>query len=217
VPLRLNFDPAAADANGLVAMGGDLQPDTLLRAYRNGVFPWYDASMPICWWSPDPRAIIPLDALHVSRRLARTIRSGRFEITANRDFGGVIRGCTLNREDGTWLIPEMIEAYERLHQLGHAHSVEVWSDGELAGGVYGVAVGGFFSAESMFHRRTDASKVALCGLVERLVQLEFELLDIQFVTPHTARMGATEIPREDYLARLASARRRTVGNFSRPA
>jgi leucyl/phenylalanyl-tRNA--protein transferase len=217
VPQRLNFDPAAADANGLVAMGGDLQPSTLLRAYRNGVFPWYDASMPICWWSPDPRAIIPLDSLHISRRLVRTIRSGCFKISADRDFAGVIRGCTENREDGTWLIPEMIDAYERLHRLGHAHSVEVWADGNLAGGVYGVTIGGFFSAESMFHRRTDASKVALFGLVNRLSQLGFQLLDIQFITPHTARMGAIEIPRDEYLARLASARSRTVGRFSPPA
>jgi leucyl/phenylalanyl-tRNA--protein transferase len=217
VPQRLNFDPAAADANGLVAMGGDLQPSTLLHAYRNGVFPWYDASMPICWWSPDPRAIIPLDSLHISRRLVRTIRSGCFKISADRDFAGVIRGCTENREDGTWLIPEMIDAYERLHRLGHAHSVEVWADGNLAGGVYGVTIGGFFSAESMFHRRTDASKVALFGLVNRLSQLGFQLLDIQFITPHTARMGAIEIPRDEYLARLASARSRTVGRFSPPA
>jgi leucyl/phenylalanyl-tRNA--protein transferase len=202
---RVKFDPAAADASGLVAIGGDLRPSTLLRAYRSGVFPWYDESMPICWWSPDPRAILPLDGVHVSRRLARTLRSKQFTVTADRHFSGVIRACAHRPLDGTWLVPEMIEAYEQLHRLGHAHSLEVWSEGQLAGGVYGVGIGGFFAAESMFHRRTDASKVALVRLVERLVNQGFQVLDIQFLTPHTASMGGTEISREQYLERLATA------------
>jgi leucyl/phenylalanyl-tRNA--protein transferase len=205
VPQRLQFDPAAADAQGFVAIGGDLRPATLLRAYRNGVFPWYDESMPICWWSPDPRAILPLDNLHVSRRLARTLRSGRFQSTMDRDFAGVIRGCAENRGDGTWLVPEMIAAYQRLHELGRAHSIEIWRGDELAGGLYGVAIGGFFSAESMFHRVTDASKVAIVGLVDRLRAGGFELIDIQFLTAHTARLGGIEIPKTEYLRRLTAA------------
>lgn len=205
MPDRPNFDPNRADASGLVAIGSDLKPATLLRAYRAGVFPWYDESMPICWWSPDPRAILPLDNLHISHRLARTMRSSAWSITINHDFGGVIRGCASERHDGTWLTPEMIAAYQRLHSAGHAHSLEVWHSGELAGGIYGVAVGGLFAGESMFHRRRDASKIALVRLVERLLSCNFVMLDIQFLTPHTARMGGTEIPRAEYLRRLAKA------------
>jgi len=196
------FRPEAADEQGLVAIGGDLAPATLLDAYRSGVFPWYDENTPICWWSPDPRAIIPLDGLHVSRRLARTIRGGRFAVTFNRDFARVIRGCAERPGEGTWLVPEMIDAYREMHRLGHAHSVEVWLGDELAGGTYGVAVGGFFAGESMFHRITDASKVALAALVARLNERSFRLFDVQFVTPHTARMGAVAIPRAEYLERL---------------
>jgi leucyl/phenylalanyl-tRNA--protein transferase len=199
------FRPEAADEQGLVAIGGDLAPATLLDAYRSGVFPWYDEHTPICWWSPDPRAIIPLDGLHVSRRLARTIRGGRFTVTFNRDFAGVIHGCANRPGEGTWLVPEMIDAYRDLHRLGHAHSVEVWHGDELAGGTYGVAVGGLFAGESMFHRVTDASKVALAALVDRLNERKFTLFDVQFVTPHTSRMGAVEIPRADYLDRLRRA------------
>jgi leucyl/phenylalanyl-tRNA--protein transferase len=204
MPRRLRFRPEAADEYGLVAIGGDLRPETLLEAYRSGVFPWYDVSTPICWWSPDPRAILPLDGLHVSRRLARTLRSGPFQMTVNRDFAGVIRGCSV-RDEGTWITPEMVEAYERLHALGHAQSVETWQEGELVGGVYGVAIEGFFAGESMFHRRTDASKVALVTLVERLRACGFMLFDTQFLTPHLARMGAVEVPRSDYLHRLRTA------------
>lgn len=193
-----------ADADGLVAMGGDLSPQRLLDAYRSGVFPWYDAHYPICWWSPDPRAIFELDGLHISRRLHRTLRSGRFTVTFNQDFAGVIRGCA-DRDEGTWILPEMIEAYERLHRLGYSHSVEVWRDGELAGGVYGVALGGLFAGESMFSRQSDASKIALARLVERLRDRGFQLFDIQFVTEHTTRLGAVEISRKEYLARLRRA------------
>jgi leucyl/phenylalanyl-tRNA--protein transferase len=194
-----------ADPSGLVAVGGDLHPERLLQAYRCGIFPWYDENEPICWWSPDPRAIFELDGLHIARRLRRTLRSGRFAHTVDRDFAGVIRGCAEGRTDGTWITPEMIRAYEDLHARGYAHSVEVWQDGELAGGVYGVAMGGFFAGESMFTRRRDASKVALVHLTERLRQRRFQLFDIQFRTEHTARLGAIEIPRSEYLARLRSA------------
>src|SRR5208283_5347040 len=150
--------PEFANEWGVVAIGGDLRPERLLKAYRRGVFPWYAEGDPITWWSPDPRAIFELDGLHVTRRLARTIRSGRFTVTVNRDFAGVIRGCADRPPEERWITSEMIEAYEKLHQLGHAHSVEAWHQGTLAGGVYGVALGGFFAGESMFTRVRDGSK-----------------------------------------------------------
>jgi leucyl/phenylalanyl-tRNA--protein transferase len=198
------LNPEFADALGLVGMGGDLNPRRLLMAYRHGIFPWYDEDYPVCWWSPDPRAIFELDDFHVSRRLRRTMRSGRFVITVNQAFGEVIRGCA-DREEGTWIIPDMIVAYEKLHDLGWAHSVEVYRNGKLAGGLYGVAVGGFFAGESMFRRQTDASKVALAFTVNRLKERGFQLFDIQMLTEHTASLGAKEIPRADYLARLRQA------------
>jgi leucyl/phenylalanyl-tRNA---protein transferase len=193
-----------ADEFGLVAIGGDLKPSTLLKAYSNGVFPWFDEGDPICWWSPDPRAIIELNGLHVSRRLRRTIRAGKFTLTVDKDFRGVMRGCA-DRDEGTWITPDMLTAYQELHRLGHAHSIEAWHDGKLAGGIYGVAVGGFFAGESMFTRVTDASKVALAALVERLNERGFQLFDVQFTTEHTCRMGATTIPRATYLKRLRQA------------
>ena len=163
--------------------------------------------MPMAWWSPDPRAIIELDGLVVSRRLKRTCRSGQFQVTRDGDFEGVIRGCGTapGRVGATWITPEMIAAYTNLAGLGHAHSVEVWRQGRLAGGVYGVAIGGLFAAESKFYRVRDASKVALVHLVDHLRARGYVLLDIQQYTPHTARLGAIEIPRSVYLARLAEA------------
>jgi leucyl/phenylalanyl-tRNA---protein transferase len=197
--------PELADEFGLVAVGGDLSPARLLEAYRRGIFPWYDEQTPIMWWSPDPRAVFELDNVHLSRRLRRTIRSGRFTVTVNRDFGAVIRACAVRPEQGTWITPEMMEAYERLHRLGYAHSVEAWHGQVLGGGIYGVAVGGLFAGESMFTRVNDGSKVALAALVERLRQRGFTLFDTQFVTDHTRRLGAIEIPREEYLGRLCKA------------
>jgi leucyl/phenylalanyl-tRNA--protein transferase len=201
---RLRLDPEAANDHGLVAVGGDLEPETLLGAYRRGVFPWPVESLPVCWWSPDPRAVMPLESFHVSRRLSRMIRAGPFEVTIDRGFSAVIRGCA-DRAEGTWITRDMIAAYERLHLLGHAHSVEVWREGVLAGGVYGVAIGGFFSAESMFHRISDASKVALAALVTRLRTRGFTLLDVQMLTEHTAKCGALEVPRSEYLVSLNAA------------
>jgi leucyl/phenylalanyl-tRNA--protein transferase len=198
------LDPEFADDMGLVAIGGDLRPARLLQAYRSGIFPWYDEGYPVCWWSPDPRAIFELDRMHVSRRLQRTIRSGRFRITLNQAFGDVIRGCA-DREEGTWITGDMIAAYENLHRLGHAHSVEAWLGEKLAGGIYGVAIAGFFAGESMFSRCRDASKVALAYLVDHLRQRGFQLFDIQMLTDHTASLGATEIPRGKYLGRLKQA------------
>jgi leucyl/phenylalanyl-tRNA--protein transferase len=208
--------PDQAGPDGLVGVGGDLSPATLLAAYRDGVFPWFNDGDPILWWSPDPRAVIPMDGLHVSRSLARRLRRGDFTITANRDFPGVIHGCATGRAEGTWITAEMVAAYVRLHRLGHAHSVEVWRGEELVGGVYGVAVGGLFAGESMFHRATDASKVALVGLVERLRAGGFTLFDIQMRTDHTARMGAVEVSRAEYLPQLRAAVATTGARFGEP-
>lgn len=197
-------DPRRADAAGLVAVGGDLSPERLLAAYRAGIFPWFDDGDPILWWSPDPRAVVELDGLHVSRRLARTVRAGRFRVSYDTAFAAVVAGCA-DRAEGTWITAEMAAAYERLHRLGHAHSAEVWLGEELVGGLYGVAVGGLFAGESMFARARDASKVALVHLVARLRQRGYRLFDIQLLTEHTARLGAVEVPRARYLARLAEA------------
>jgi len=205
--------PELADENGLVAIGGDLRPERLLEAYCRGVFPWFDDTMPILWWSPDPRAIFELDnpdSFYVSRRLRRTLRSGRFAVTIDRDFSAVIRGCADRPGEGNWITPEMIAAYERLHRLGHAHSVEAWRLGMLAGGVYGVGIRGFFAGESMFSRSSDASKVALAFLIDHLRTRGFRLFDIQFLNDHTQRLGAIEIPRADYLERLRHALRAPV-------
>ncbi len=206
------IEPELADEWGLVGVGGDLSPERLLRAYRDGVFPWFNEDEPICWWSPDPRAIFELDGMYRSSRLQRTIRSGKFAITFNQDFRGVMLGCA-DREEGTWITPSMLEAYSRLYELGHAHSVEARIDGELVGGTYGVAIGGFFAAESMFFRVSDASKVALAALIDRLKARSFTLLDIQLITEHTASLGAIEIPRNTYLRRLRGALRRTKVTF----
>jgi leucyl/phenylalanyl-tRNA---protein transferase len=180
-----------------------LTPRVLVAAYVNGIFPM-DVEGTIEWFSPDPRAIIPLESFHASNTLLQTCRGGRFEIRVDTAFEQVIRGCA-DRPDGTWISSEITKAYCRLHKLGLAHSVEAWRQGELAGGLYGVALGGAFFGESMFHRRRDASKVALVTLVERMRSRGFSLLDIQFLTPHLQRFGAIEIPREGYLERLEAA------------
>jgi leucyl/phenylalanyl-tRNA--protein transferase len=193
----------------LVGLGGSLSPEWLLDAYRHGIFPWpiTDFDAPLAWWSPDPRAVIEFDRFHISRRLRRTCRGGKFEVTRDVDFPGVIRGCAMapGRLNQTWLTPEMIDAYIKLHEMGFAHSIEVWHQHELAGGVYGVAIGGMFAAESKFYRVRDASKVALVHLVTHLRSQAYTLLDIQQLTPHTARFGAVAIPRLEYLIRLAKS------------
>jgi len=198
-----------AEAEGLVLFGGKLTPEWLLDAYAHGIFPWpiFDDTDLMVWWSPDPRAIFEFDQFYVSRRLARSARSRKFQVTSDRGFRDVITACatTGDRIDGTWIKPSLLEAYCRLNELGHAHSVEVWHNGELAGGTYGVAIGGLFAAESMFFRVRDASKVALLHLLRHLQQQGFTLVDIQQLTPHTASLGAIEISRDDYLTRLAKA------------
>jgi leucyl/phenylalanyl-tRNA--protein transferase len=203
-------DPRGAGKDGLVAVGGDLSAPRLLAAYTLGIFPWYDDEHPPLWWSPDPRAVIDADHLHVSRSLARRLRKQEYTVTLDRDFRGVIQGCAQGRSDGTWLLPEMIDAYTKLHQLGHAHSVEVWLDGALAGGLYGVRVGGLFAAESMFHTQTDASKLALVHAVRGLFGAGVRLFDVQFLTAHLSSLGAYEIPRDEYLRRVEDARGASV-------
>lgn len=208
VPLdqRLRFpDPRTADDEGLVAFGGDLSPDRLRLAYRSGIFPW--TVNPITWWSPDPRGIFELDCFHTPRSFAKFLRQQPFAITRDRAFRQVMEGCAapaLGR-GRTWVTPEFIAAYTRLHELGDAHSVECWQGGELAGGIYGVSLGGFFAGESMFHRSTNASKVALHHLVEHLRARGFALFDIQMITPATRQLGAVEISRDEYLRRLRVA------------
>ncbi len=227
--------PEMAEPDGFVGVGGDLSPRTLLRAYAEGVFPWFNEGDPILWWSPDPRGVIELhvdakthpDAtpgyggLHVPRRLLRTIRSGKFRVTYNQCFATVMRACGECRVEGTWVTPDMLTAYTELHRLGLAHSVETWvelenepDEWELAGGTYGVSIGGLFAAESMFYRVTDASKVALAALVQRLRERGYALLDVQMKTDHTGRMGATEIPRSEYLKRLRRAISMTGVSFA---
>jgi leucyl/phenylalanyl-tRNA--protein transferase len=198
-------DPETADENGLVAVGGDLAPDTLLAAYRAGIFPWSDG--PITWWSPDPRAVIPLDGLHVSRSLARTVRRGRFRVTFDAAFRGVIEGCAAVRpgREQTWISPAFVEAYTRLAGMGWVHSVECWSGDRLVGGLYGVAIGAWFGGESMFSAERDASKVAVAALVARLREQGFLLFDAQVMNPHLASLGAVDIARAEYLARLRGA------------
>ncbi len=198
-------DPRQFDREGLLAIGGELTTARLLMAYRNGVFPWYAEGILPMWWSPDPRGLLALDRLHVSRSLRRTLRRGAFTLTWNTCFARVMAECGKHRPEGTWVIPEMLAAYERLHRHGSAHSLEVWHGRDLVGGVYGVQIGALFAAESMFHRRTDMSKVALVALVRTLFAAGVEVLDVQFVTPHLQSLGAFEVTRIEYLRRIALA------------
>ncbi len=203
-------DPHSADDEGLLAVGGDLSPPRLLHAYDRGIFPWYDEGLPPLWWSPDPRALMDPSRLHVSRSLRRVLRQGRFRVSFDRAFSRVMRECGRKRSGGTWIVAEMIEAYSLLHHLGHAHSFEVWQGDELVGGLYGVQRGGLFAAESMFHRVTDASKVALVTSISSLFARGITLYDVQFVTPHLSSLGAYEVARSEYLSRLEHAVRLTV-------
>jgi len=200
---------ALADPNGLLAAGRDLSPSRLLEAYRCGVFPWYSAGQPVLWWSPDPRMVLFVDEFKVSRSLAKTLRRVRRErrwtVGLDGDFEAVMRACAQPRpdQDGTWITPEIVSAYVGLHRAGHAHSVEVREDGKLVGGLYGVSIGRMFYGESMFARRTDASKCALASLVPALREAGFSVIDCQQATAHLASLGAREIPREDFLDRVA--------------
>ena len=209
--LRANtpFPPveqALDEPNGLLAAGADLSPRRLLDAYRHGIFPWYSEGQPILWWSTHPRMVLFTDEMHISESLRKVLRKRPFEVRINTAFRAVMEQCAALRDGpaGTWIMPEMIDAYERLHRLGHAHSVESWQDGELVGGLYGVQIGRMFFGESMFTRVPNASKVALVHLVERLKPAGFPMIDCQQETEHLASLGARPISRADFVARITA-------------
>lgn len=200
-------DPREADEDGVVGVGADLAPATLVDAYRRGIFPWPHPDVPLPWFSPDPRGVLEPGDLHVSRSLRRTLRTCGWTTTVDVSFSDVVACCAQARgESGTWITEGMARAYARLHDLGWAHSLEVWEGAELVGGIYGVQTGGVFTGESMFHRRADASKVALVDLVDRFVTGGGRLLDVQLTTGHLERMGAVDVPRAWFLAELAVVR-----------
>lgn len=201
-----NPNTATEEPDGLLAVGGNLSPSTLMSAYRQGIFPWYQDDDPILWWSPANRCVLFPEQLHISKSLRRCLRQGQFRASTDEAFAQVVEACAAPRRDdaGTWIIDEMIEAYCQLHQLGHAHSIEVWVGDELAGGIYGVAVGSVFCGESMFSERTNGSKVAMAYLCQWLIDQGFKLLDCQINNPHLEKMGAQSMPREQYLSWLAA-------------
>ncbi|MCC8344645.1 leucyl/phenylalanyl-tRNA--protein transferase [Pseudomonas stutzeri] len=204
----LSFPPletALREPNGLLAAGGDLRPERLLAAYRHGCFPWYQEGQPLLWWSPDPRTVLFPDELHVSRSLRKRMRHGDYRVTFDKAFAEVIQGCAGPRSyaDGTWITTPMQDAYVRLHEMGVAHSVEVWQQGQLVGGLYGIAMGELFFGESMFSHATDASKVGFVTLVERLREWGFALIDCQMPTRHLESFGARSIPRAAFAEALA--------------
>ncbi len=198
-------DARSGPADAPLALSWELTPELMLAGYARGIFAWSDA--PVTWWSPDPRAIIELDALHVSRRLRRKIKQAPFRVTVDHAFTNVVLGCAApsKNRDETWITTPFLACFAKLHRAGHAHSVECWQGIQLVGGVFGVALGGFFSAESMFHVVTDASKIAVYALVQLLRESGFDLLDIQVLTPHTQSLGGKNIPRVEYLERLERA------------
>ena len=201
------FPPVARalrEPNGLLAAGGDLSVPRLIQAYRSGIFPWFNEDQPILWWSPDPRMVLVPAEVKISRSLAKRLRRRDYEVRADTAFGAVMRACAGPRagQAGTWITPEMVEAYEAFHRAGHSHSLETWIDGELAGGLYGVALGGAFFGESMFAHRTDASKIALAHLARQLERWGYGMIDCQMATGHLARLGAREIPRALFIRKL---------------
>jgi len=198
-------ETALTEPNGLLAAGGDLSPQRILAAYRQGIFPWFSPGEPILWWSPDPRMVLPPGEMKISRSLARVLRAGGYEVRLDTAFAEVIGGCAVmprQGQTGTWITGEMRAAYTRLHELGYAHSVEVFMDGLLAGGLYGIALGRAFYGESMFSRRSDVSKIALAHLCEHLKREEFGIIDCQMETAHLASLGARTIPRREFVAAL---------------
>lgn len=197
-------EPEDADEHEICGVGADLEPGTLLAAYRTGLFPMrLGLDGPVAWWSPDPRGVIPLDGMHVSRSLRKSAR--RFETRIDTAFEAVMWACADPARPHAWIDESFVDAYSELHRLGWAHSIEIWLDDELAGGLYGVAIGGFFAGESMFHRVTDASKVAVLRTVEHLVAGGAQVFDVQWLTPHLESLGAIEIPRPEYVQRVAAA------------
>ncbi|CAB0150018.1 Leucyl/phenylalanyl-tRNA--protein transferase [Pseudidiomarina piscicola] len=210
---------ALRDPNGLLAIGGDLHPDRLINAYRNGIFPWFSDDTPPLWWSPDPRAVFTPESMHESRSMKRFRQRTELQVTLNSDFSQVIAACADIHEqgaEGTWITPELEAAFNRLHQLGHAHSVEVWQDKTLVGGMYGVAIGTVFCGESMFHRQTNASKLALFVFAQHFFGAGGEMLDAQVANPHLSRLGMHEIPRQQFLHLLRTTQQDKAvlpGNF----
>lgn len=198
------LEHALKQPNGLLASGGDLSPERLLDAYRHGIFPWFSAGDPILWWSPDPRMVLFPDELKVSHSLRKTLHKARYEVRSDTCFEQVMRACAAPRagQSGTWILEEMIQAYCTLHRMGYAHSVETWMDGELVGGLYGMAIGRMFYGESMFSTRSDASKIAFAHLAKQLERNGFGMIDCQMHTPHLASLGAREIPRDEFIAKL---------------
>lgn len=204
------FPPVdTATPEGLLAIGGDLSSDRLLEAYRRGIFPWYSAGQPILWWSPDPRAVIFLDRFRASRSLRKRLRQNSFTASFDKCFLNVVEACAAPRKKdpggGTWITRDMIDAYDKLHAMGHAHSIEIWHENKLVGGLYGLAIGRGFFGESMFSTMTDASKVALAYLVRHLKRWDFSFIDCQLSSPHILSLGAVEIPRREFLHLLARA------------
>ena len=203
----IKFPPvseALREPDGLLAAGGDLSPERLMAAYRHGIFPWYEEGQPILWWSPDPRAIIPLDGIHISRSLKKRLRKNDYRVSFDSAFPEIVKACAAPRKyaSGTWITADMQQAYVELFRRGHAHSVEVWnSDNELIGGLYGVMLERIFAGESMFSRARDGSKIAMVYLAEWLQARGIEAIDCQLPNPHLLRMGAIEIPREEFVAR----------------
>jgi leucyl/phenylalanyl-tRNA--protein transferase len=205
---RLVFPPVDLAEDGLLALGGDLRPERLLLGYTKGIFPWYAENLPILWHSPDPRMVMTTHDLIVQRSLRKAIRHRPYELAMDTAFADVLRGCAQvprPNQNGTWLIPDMMTAYERLHELGFAHSIEAWKDGELVGGLYGVSLGAAFFGESMFARAPDASKIAFVASVRQLDAWGIHLVDCQVHTEHLQRFGAYEVPRAKYLEQLARA------------
>jgi len=207
-PEKYSFPPLeTASTEGLLAIGGDLNPERILSAYRQGIFPWYSAGQPILWWSPNPRAILYPQRARISRSLRRSLRQRGFAITADRYFAGVIRQCTQprNGKSGTWITPDMEQAYTTLHQMGYAHSIETWQDSKLVGGLYGIAIGKAFFGESMFSQTTDASEAALIGLASLLATQGYHFIDCQVASPHLESLGAESLPRQLFTQQLAQA------------
>ncbi|SHE62633.1 leucyl/phenylalanyl-tRNA--protein transferase [Microbulbifer donghaiensis] len=207
---HIEFPPtncALRDPNGLLAIGGKLSPPWLLTAYRRGIFPWFSDDQPILWWSPSPRCVVFPERCRIGRSLRKVLRRGTFQVTFDRAFEQVVEACRAPRPDaeGTWITDEMRDAYVEMHRLGHAHSVEVWRENRLAGGLYGIALGRVFFGESMFHRETDASKVAFVHLVRQLELWGCPLIDCQVSNPHLTSLGAVEVPREDFERLLEAA------------
>lgn len=190
---------AAIEPNGLLAWGGDLHPQRLLNAYRSGIFPWYNQGQEILWWAPRPRAVLFPEEVYVSRRLARRMRSGKYTVTTDIAFSRVMSACGDNRKEGTWITTEMRNAYKKLKKMGYGHSIEVWEDDDLIGGLYGLVIGKMYFAESMFSISADASKIALVSLCRQLVEHDFPLIDCQMQSPHLKSMGAVTISRKSYM------------------